>query len=79
MVWETRKVRKEVSHSRFASLYLPSLLTTDIEKTLGHAASSTSLACKSEPEVGLCRISTPFTCPPPSHVKASRRWVYVVF
>ena len=46
MVWETREVRKEVSHSWFASLYLPSLLTTNIENTLGHAAASTSLACK---------------------------------
>jgi hypothetical protein len=49
MVWETREVRKEVSHSWFASPYLPSLLITNIENTLGHAA-STSLACKNKPE-----------------------------
>ena len=45
MVWETHKVRKEVSHSRFASLYLPSRLPTNIEKMLrnGNALPSCTL------------------------------------
>ena len=34
MVWETCEVREEVSHSQFASLYLPSQLPTNIEKML---------------------------------------------
>ncbi|KAF8957649.1 hypothetical protein BDZ97DRAFT_96757 [Flammula alnicola] len=38
-------------------------------------ASSTSLACKSKPEVDLYGVSTPFShLPPPSHANASRRW-----
>ena len=61
MVWETHKVCKEASHSWFASLYLPSPLTTNIENTLGHAATSTSLACKNEPEVGLRRFDSVHT------------------
>ena len=36
----TRKVREEASHNRFASLYLPSLLPTNIENMLGHAPPS---------------------------------------
>ena len=37
---------------------LPSLLTTNIENTLGHTAASTSLAGKSELEVDLWRFDS---------------------
>ena len=37
MVWETHKVRKEVSHNRFTSSYLPFMLPTNINNSLGHA------------------------------------------
>src|SRR6266567_4080006 len=40
-----------------------------------HSCASTSLACKSEPEVDLYSVSTPCSPhPPPSHANASRRW-----
>jgi len=42
--------------------------------------SSTSLACKNEPELGFSCVSTPFACPPPpSHAKASWRFIHVAF
>jgi len=37
MVWETRKVSDEASHNWFASLHLSSLVSTNIENTLGDA------------------------------------------
>ena len=75
MVWETREVRKEVSHCWFASLYLSFLLTTNIENTFRHAAASTSLVCKMS--------RRPFWCcsppPPSSHARACQRWIFLAF
>jgi len=36
-----RKVCEEATHNRFASLYLPSLLPTNVENMLGHTLPST--------------------------------------
>src|ERR1700678_2065165 len=37
IVWETRKVRKEVSHNRFTSPHLPFVLPTNIKNASKHA------------------------------------------
>ena len=42
MVWETRKVCKEVSHNQFTSSHLPSVLPTNIENMLGHALATST-------------------------------------
>lgn len=51
MVWETHEVHKE--DSRFPSLYLPSLPTTNIENTSGYAGASFLPDAQNEPETFL--------------------------